>query len=172
MSKTKNRNCSFDIKKLLISMMLWQGISISAFGHQGVDHTGSGTVGVPGLPDCQILAAVRLFDGVNFPQENMAVLIEGDKIKQVGTLGELNGLCANQINLGDATILPGFIERHGHITFQSVNKDIVLEHGITTAHEVGGPLMPIEGGQGTLRLLSAGPIIQAADGYPLNIFGG
>jgi len=32
--------------------------------------------------------------------------------------------------------------------------------------------MPIEGGQGTLRLLSAGPIIQAVDGYPLNIFGG
>ena len=27
-------------------------------------------------------------------------------------------------------------------------------------------------GQGTLRLLSAGPIIQAVDGYPLNIFGG
>lgn len=167
----KNRNYSFNKKNLLILLILWQGISFSAFAHEGEDHSGS-TTGVPGLPDCQILAAARLFDGINFPQENMAVLIEADKIKQVGTLTELSGLCANQTNLGDATILPGFIERHGHITFQSVNKKIVLENGITTAQDVGGPLMPIEGGQGTLRLLSAGPIIQAINGYPLNIFGG
>ena len=166
----KNRNYSFNKINLLILLILWQGINFSAFAHEGEDHTG--TLGAPGLPDCQILAAARLFDGINFPQENMAVLIESDKIKQVGTLTELSGLCANQINLGDATILPGFIERHGHISFRSVNKKIVLENGITTAQDVGGPLMPTEGGQGTLRLLSAGPIIQAVNGYPLNIFGG
>ena len=170
----KQRSFCFK-KNLVIFIMLWQGISFSAFGDGGAAHTGSGTSGsskIPGLPDCQILAAARVFDGINFPQENMAVLIEGDKIKQVGTLSELSGFCANQINLGNATILPGFIERHGHITFQNVDKSIVLEHGITSVQDVGGPLMPMEGGQGTLRLLSAGPIIQAVDGYPLNIFGG
>lgn len=168
----KQKSFFFNKKNLMIINILWQGVIFNAFGHQDTDHTGSGTVGVPGLPDCQILAAARLFDGINFPQENMAVFIEKEKIKQVGTLDELSGFCTNQINLGDATILPGFIERHAHITFQNINKDIVLEHGITTAQDVGGPLMPIEGGQGTLRLLSAGPIIQAVDGYPLNIFGG
>ncbi|PTN13272.1 amidohydrolase family protein [Nitrosomonas aestuarii] len=170
--KMRNRKYSINIKNLVLSMMLWQGISLSAFSHEGVDHTGSGTSEVPELPDCQILAATRLFDGINFPQENMAVLIEGNTIKQVDSLTKLNGLCVNQINLGDATILPGFIESHAHIRFQNVDKNIVLEHGITTVQETGGPLFASEGGQGTLRLFSVGPIIQAVGGYPLNIFGG
>ncbi len=167
----KNRNHNLNKRNLLISLILWQGINFSVFAHEGEDHSGS-TTGVPGLPDCQILAAARLFDGIDFPQDNKAVLIEGNKIKQVGTLAELSGRCANQLDLGDSTILPGFIERHGHITFQNVNKSIVLKNGITTARDVGGPLKTMEGGQGTLRLLSAGPIIQAVNGYPLNIFGG
>ncbi|MDP2224798.1 amidohydrolase [Nitrosomonas sp.] len=167
----KNRNHNLNKRNLLISLILWQGINFSVFAHEGEDHSGS-TTGVPGLPDCQILAAARLFDGIDFPQDNKAVLIEGNKIKQVGTLAELSGRCANQLDLGDSTILPGFIERHGHITFQNVNKSIVLKNGITTAQDVGGPLKTVERGQGTLRLLSAGPIIQAVNGYPLNIFGG
>ncbi|MDD1642501.1 MAG: amidohydrolase family protein, partial [Methylococcaceae bacterium] len=73
-------------------------------------------------------------------------------------------------NLGHATILPGFIESHAHITFQNVRKDKVLEHGITTVQDTGGPLMAPEEGRGKLRLLSVGPIIQAPGGYPLNIF--
>ncbi len=153
-------------------MILWQGINFSAFAHEGTNHPDPGTSTVPGLPECQVLGAVRLFDGVNFPQENMAVLIEGNTIKQVGSFAALSELCPNKINLGDATILPGFIESHSHITFQGVNKDAVLEHGITTAQETGGPLFVSEGGQGTLRLLSVGPIIQAVGGYPLNVFGG
>jgi imidazolonepropionase-like amidohydrolase len=102
----------------------------------------------------------------------MAVLVVGNKVKQVGTAKQLRGQCNTKINLGDATILPGFIESHAHITFQNVNKDIVLEHGITTVQDTGGPLMAVEGGLGKLRLLSTGPIIQAPGGYPLNIFGG
>ena len=99
-------------------------------------------------------------------------MIEGNKITQVGTPEELSGRCGNRINLGNATILPGFIESHAHITFQNVRKDSVLEHGITTVQDTGGPLMAAEGGQGNLRLLSTGPIIQAPGGYPLNVFGG
>jgi len=121
---------------------------------------------------CQLLMAKQLFDGVNFPQADMAVLIEGDKIKQVGSRQQLRGLCDKRINLGDATILPGFIESHAHITFQNVSKDKVLEHGITTVQDTGGPLMATTGGYGELRLLSTGPIIQAPGGYPLNVFGG
>lgn len=155
----------------LILLILSMGIGFNAYGHGGEDHSGSTAV-VPGLPECQILIAARLFDGINFPEDDKAVLIEGNKIKQIGTLAELSSQCANQLDLGDSTLLPGFIERHGHITFQNVNKSVVLKNGITTAQDVGGPLKAMEGGQGTLRLLSAGPIIQAVDGYPLNIFGG
>lgn len=168
----KNRNCRLGSKSLMMTMILSQGISFGALAHEGETGTGSATPKIPILPGCQILTAKQLFDGVNFPQANMAVLIEGNKVKQVGTPKELHGLCKNRINLGDATIMPGFIESHAHITFQNVRKDKVLENGITTAQDTGGPLMPPEGGQGTLRLLSTGPIIQAPGGYPLNVFGG
>jgi imidazolonepropionase-like amidohydrolase len=122
------------------------------------------------LKPCRLLIANRLFDGVNFPLTNRAVLVVGNKIKQIGTAQELRGQCGNRINLGDSTIMPGFIESHAHISFQNVDKETVLEHGITTAQDTSGPLLPIEGGQGKLRLLSVGPIIQAVNGYPLNIF--
>ena len=166
----KNRNCRIGIKYLMSTLVLAQGISFSALAHEGENHTSSASLKIPKLPVCQILTAKQLFDGVNFPKANMAVLIKGNKVNRVGTPKELLGLCKNRINLGDATILPGFIESHAHITFQNVSKDTVLEHGITTAQDTGGKLLPPKGGQGTLRLLSVGPIIQAEGGYPLNIF--
>ncbi len=152
-----------DPKYVLLTMLLCQGAGVNAFAH---------SMPPVASKSCKLLIAKQLFDGVNFPQANTAVLIEGDKVKQVGTPSQLRGLCKNKINLGDATILPGFIESHAHITFQNVNKDTVLEHGITTVQDTGGPLMAAEGGNGKLRLLSTGPIIQAPGGYPLNIFGG
>ncbi|UJP05135.1 MAG: amidohydrolase family protein [Nitrosomonas sp.] len=167
----KNKNFLLVNVHAATALLLGLGIGGSVQAHGGENHSGSGG-GVPVLPDCQILTAARVFDGINFPQENTSVLIEGDKIKQLGTLPELSGACANQLDLGDATILPGFIESHAHITFRGVSKDAVLQHGITTAQDTGGPLQPPEGGQGTLRLLSVGPIIQAVGGYPLNVFGG
>jgi imidazolonepropionase-like amidohydrolase len=121
-------------------------------------------------PKCQLLMAKQFFDGVNFPQTNMAVLVVGNKVKQVGTPEALRSQCKAKLNLGDATLLPGFIESYAHVTFQNVRKDTVLEHGITTVQDTGGPLQPVEGGNGKLRLLSTGPIIQAEGGYPLNIF--
>jgi len=168
----KTRTRLVEPKYLLLTILLSQSISFSALAHEGEVHSGIDSSAIPEPPACQIVTADRLFDGVNFPQDNRAVLIEGNKITQVGTPEELNGRCGNRINLGNATILPGFIESHAHITFQNVRKDSVLEHGITTVQDTGGPLMAVEGGQGNLRLLSTGPIIQAPGGYPLNVFGG
>ncbi len=144
---------------LSLAILLCQGISVNALA-AGENKS------------CQLLIANQLFDGINFPETNKAVLIEGNKIKQVGSPNQLRGLCKNKINLGDATILPGFIESHAHVTFQAVNQANVLEHGITTVQDTGGPLLAPTGGQGKLRLLSTGPIIQANGGYPLNVFGG
>ena len=168
----KRRNSRLGIKALMVPMILSQGISFNALAHVGEAHPGTGGSEIPEPPACQIVTADRLFDGTNLSEVPMAVLIEGNKVTQVGSPEALSGLCGNRINLGDATILPGFIESHAHITFQNVRKDTVLEHGITTVQDTGGPLLAAEGGQGNLRLLSAGPIIQAPGGYPLNIFGG
>jgi hypothetical protein len=127
--------------------------------------------------NCYILTADRLFDGYSlYPNEQQpntnAVLIKGEKVVKVGAFDNLKKECNNRLSLGNSTIMPGFIESHAHITFRDVPKDKVLEHGITTAQDTGGPLLPPEGGNGALRLLSVGPIIQAPGGYPLNIFGG
>ena len=157
---------------LVLSMLLSQGAAFETFAHEGETHTDLSGTPIPNPPSCLILTAARLFDGINFPQENLAVLIEGNKISKVDSPTNLSLLCGNRYDLGEATLLPGFIESHAHVTFQNVRKDKVLEHGITTVQDTGGPLMEVEGGQGTLRLLSAGPIIQAPGGYPLNVFGG
>lgn len=125
----------------------------------------------PAAPSCQIFTADRVFDG-NQLLEKSAVLIKKNKISKVGTPTTLKKLCSKVTNLGDSTILPGFIESHAHLTYQKVNPEVVLKHGITTLRDVGGPLLKPVGGDGNLRLLSAGPIIQPPKGYPLNIFGG
>ena len=169
----KLRSRSVDPLSLVFPILLSLGACFNAFAHDGIpDETTTVTPPVGGTKSCRLLIANQLFDGVNFPQANMAVLVEGNTIKQVGTAKQLRGHCKTKINLGDATILPGFIESHAHITFQNVNKNIVLGHGVTTVQDTGGPLMAVEGGEGALRLLSTGPIIQAPGGYPLNIFGG
>ncbi|GAB6142351.1 amidohydrolase family protein [Methylosoma difficile] len=121
--------------------------------------------------NCRVLSADRLFDGENL-LTNTAVLVKGQKIVQLGTKADLAALCSRVLDMGNATLLPGFIESHAHITFQNVRKDIVLRHGVTTVQDTGGPLQAPESGRAALRLLSVGPIIQAPSGYPLNIFGG
>jgi imidazolonepropionase-like amidohydrolase len=165
----KIRNGGLGIKYLTITIILSQGISFSALAHEGEDHTPTPAPKIPKPPSCQILTADRLFDGVDLHLD-WAVLIKKEKIFAVGPQAQIKKAYCPKTKLGDATIMPGFIESHAHITFQDVRKDTVLKHGITTVQDTGGPIMAPEGGQGTLRLLSVGPIIQAEDGYPLNIF--
>ena len=123
------------------------------------------------ISNCRLLVAARIFDGIQLHTDK-ALLIEGDIIKQVGLQEELAAQCDNITDLGDATIMPGFIESHAHLTFQNVDAETVLKHGVTTVRDVGGPSLPPSGGHGNLRLLSSGPIIQAPNGYPTNLFGG
>jgi imidazolonepropionase-like amidohydrolase len=75
------------------------------------------------------------------------------------------------LDLGDATILPGFIEPHAHSLRAGVPSDVVLRHGITTIRDLGGPLRAMSGGEGSLRLLTSGPILTAPGGYPIPAFG-
>ena len=167
----KIRNGGLGIKHLTITMILSQGISFNALAHEGEDHTVTPAPKIPKPPSCQILTADRLFDGVEL-RTNAAVLIQKEKVVKVGLQKDIKKAYCKKIKLGNATIMPGFIESHAHIAFQDVLKNKVLEHGITTVQDTGGPLMAPEGGQGSLRLLSTGPIIQAPGGYPLNVFGG
>ena len=76
-------------------------------------------------PSAQIvLKAARIFDAVDGTLRNNAfVLVEGDKIISV-TATAPDG--AKVIDLGDATLLPGFIDAHTHLT-QDYAKDFYKE---------------------------------------------
>ena len=125
----------------------------------------------PQLPNALTLySASRIFDGEKI-HENASVLVKDNKIISIGSRNDYKNQKLNRYNLGDATILPGFIELHAHILLTNVPTDKVLKHGVTTARDVGGPLKPISGGDGHLRLLTAGPILTTQKGYPISVFG-
>lgn len=117
-----------------------------------------------------VFTADRVFDGLNV-LKNAAVLVVKDKVIRIGNIDEILPLAKIAHKLGDATILPGFIELHAHLLFRNVPQEIVLRHGVTTLRDVGGPLAAPTGGHGTLRVLTAGPIITVQKGYPLSVFG-
>ncbi|MDO9048926.1 MAG: amidohydrolase family protein [Methylobacter sp.] len=114
-----------------------------------------------------LLHAARVFDGTNI-RTNTSVLVINGKVAQIDSREAFKSSDAKVIDLGDdATLLPGFIELHAHITFQKIPADTVLKHGITTLRDVGGPVHKPYGGDGSLRVLTSGLIITAPDGYPI-----
>jgi imidazolonepropionase-like amidohydrolase len=117
-----------------------------------------------------LIAAHALFDGIAF-KTDQSILVKGSTVVEVGRLETLKPKAKRVIDLGDATILPGFIELHAHSLFRNVRADIILRHGVTTVRDVGGPLRPISGGVGALRLLTSGPIITVQKGYPISTLG-
>ena len=124
----KIRNGGLGIKYLTITIILSQGIRFSALAHEGEDHTTTPAPKTPKPPSCQILTADRLFDGVDLHLD-WAVLIKKEKIFAVGPQAQIKKAYCPKTKLGDATILPGFIESHAHITFQNIVKNKMLEHG-------------------------------------------
>jgi imidazolonepropionase-like amidohydrolase len=71
----------------------------------------------PAPPHVIVLKAARLFDGTSNEIVNQAVVIvEGGRIKAIG--GAIPS-GAEVIDLGDVTLLPGFIDAHTHLSFES-----------------------------------------------------
>ncbi|MFN2397063.1 MAG: amidohydrolase family protein [Gemmatimonadaceae bacterium] len=64
-----------------------------------------------------VIRAARLIDGTGKPAvQNGVVVVSGDSIISVGSQGSVSVPAdARTIDLGDATILPGFIDSHTHI---------------------------------------------------------
>ena len=108
-----------------------------------------------------VLRAARLFDGKgNSVVAPGLVVVSGGKITAVGP-GATIPRGAQVIDLGDATLLPGFIDAHTHLTFPysedykqerlnalektvaeqaleaSVNARVTLMAGVTTVRDVG-----------------------------------
>lgn len=69
-----------------------------------------------------LLRPDRVFDGVEM-HENWVVLVEGDKIKAIGTKNDIKNAQNTQvIDLQGTTLLPGMIEGHAHILLHPYNE--------------------------------------------------
>jgi len=63
-----------------------------------------------------VLRAARLFDGKSDRMVSPGVVVVlGDKIRGIGPAAEIPG-GARTIDLGDATLLPGFMDAHTHLS--------------------------------------------------------
>ncbi len=122
----------------------------------------------PRFGDRYVITADRIFDGTRV-LEHHAVAVSGDRIAAVAPADRLTG--QGQLIRFAGTLLPGFIDLHGHPLLGQVPPDKILRHGLTTVRDTGGPLVAPSGGDGRLRVLSAGPILTAPGGYPIPVFG-
>jgi imidazolonepropionase-like amidohydrolase len=119
------------------------------------------TAAPPAAPAVTVIKAARMFGGRSDQGvANAVVIVEGSKISEAGS-GLPIPPGATVIDLGDATLLPGFIDAHTHLTFEggdnyvvdffedlrrtvaeealraSVNARKTLEAGFTTVRNVG-----------------------------------
>jgi Amidohydrolase family len=114
------------------------------------------------------VTADRLFDGRTMIKDG-AILIAGRKIVAVAKQSDLNVEARRTVELGDATLLPGFIDLHVHELGGGM-----LTGGVTTVRDLGSsisvfPLPPDRPGH--LRLRAAGPIVSVPGGYPTVYWG-
>ena len=74
---------------------------------------------MPATPNFTLLKAARLIDTAREAvQEQAAILLEGDTVRQVGTSETVHapeGAPVHEIDYGDATILPGLVDSHVHL---------------------------------------------------------
>ncbi len=78
--------------------------------------------------------AARIFDGVETTIEDGFITVDGDKITAMGAKSDLGSAAQGAVDLGDATILPGLINMHTHMTF-SADRD-VLGNALNDSHEM------------------------------------
>ncbi len=117
-----------------------------------------------------LITADLLFDGTHFVP-GQAVLVRDGKIVQVAPAGSIRANGARQLNVPGGTILPGFIDMHTHHIVNAVPPLRMLEHGVTTARDLGGPVAPVAVPVPfRLRQILSGPIITEKGGYPMPVF--
>jgi hypothetical protein len=77
-----------------------------------------------------------LIDGTGRPAiENAVILVEGERIKAIGTKDEIAAPKGSiEIDARGKTLLPGFIDGHGH--YEDFAGEIYLHLGVTTCPDI------------------------------------
>lgn len=117
------------------------------------------------------VSADRVFDGRRMIGDGV-VVVRGDEIVAVGE--DLDVDAERTIELGDATVMPGVIDLHVHLGgMPAGGARVIARSGLTTARDLGSPIETLgaRDEDAPLRLLRAGPIVTAPDGYPIRFWG-
>ena len=132
----------------------------------------------------RVFVGARLIDGSGAkPIENAVLVVRGDRVAQIATMSEPGtiGATAERIDLRGRTIVPGFINAHGHVadtqglkaspdfyTRENLERQLKLyaNYGITSIYSLGGDgpagvALRNEAPHGRARLFIAGPVITA-----------
>jgi imidazolonepropionase-like amidohydrolase len=98
-----------------------------------------------------VLRAARLIDGTGAPAvQNAVVVITNDKIVAAGREGSVTiPAGARTIDLGDATLLPGFIDAHTHIIGRPLS-DPMWDDAIVRDYASYGAIVGVENARKTL----------------------
>jgi imidazolonepropionase-like amidohydrolase len=98
-----------------------------------------------------VLKAARLIDGTGAPAiTNAVVVIEDNKITAVGSASSVNVPAnAKVIDLGDATLLPGFIDAHTHLIGRTLG-DPAGENALVRDYESFGAILGVQNARATL----------------------
>jgi imidazolonepropionase-like amidohydrolase len=133
----------------------------------------------------RVFVGARLVDGTGaMPIDNAVLVIRGDRIAHVGTASKPGTIPAGaeRIDLRGRTILPGFINAHGHVADTSGLKSgpefytrdnlerqlrLYAAYGVTSIYSLGGDgpagaALRNEPARGRARVFIAGPVIAAA----------
>jgi imidazolonepropionase-like amidohydrolase len=133
-------------------------------------------------PTTLVFVGARLVDGTGaVPVERSVLLVEGDRIRSIATMSEPGTIPADaeRIDARGKTILPGFVNAHGHVADKSGLKAgpefytrdnlerqlrLYAQYGVTTVFSLGGDgpegvALRNEPPVGRARLFIAGPIV-------------
>lgn len=131
------------MNKVLVFFLLLV-VSLPVLGQAGApgERKGSGVV---------VIKAAQIIDGRGGePLRNAVVLVSDDKIMAVGSLASITIPAGSRtIDLGDATIMPGFIDLHTHITGRVLG-DPERESSSVRDHDSFAAILAVENARKTL----------------------
>lgn len=97
---------------------------------------------------------VRIFDGFKSLPDGHALLVEGARIKDIGPISQFAGHAGERVDMAGATLLPGLIDCHVHLTMSGDGKAVSAKgnnHAALTLQALSNAQATLKGGITALR---------------------